>query len=95
MVNDVKNLTDFVIYSCKNLVFTGFFVIAPTNGTLETTTQCFQTVSNLRSTAVLEWDSVKSVTCFELSMGMSSDMDIALQHGADIIRVGTKIFGSR
>lgn len=31
----------------------------------------------------------------ELSMGMSSDYKIALQHGATIIRVGSIIFGAR
>ncbi|MCX6710159.1 MAG: YggS family pyridoxal phosphate-dependent enzyme [Candidatus Woesearchaeota archaeon] len=30
-----------------------------------------------------------------LSMGMSSDYDIAVEEGANIIRVGTKIFGER
>jgi PLP dependent protein len=31
----------------------------------------------------------------ELSMGMSGDYDIALQHGATLIRVGSAIFGTR
>jgi pyridoxal phosphate enzyme (YggS family) len=31
----------------------------------------------------------------ELSMGMSSDYDVAIRHGATIVRVGTAIFGSR
>lgn len=31
----------------------------------------------------------------KLSMGMSSDFDIAVEEGADIVRVGTAIFGSR
>lgn len=31
----------------------------------------------------------------ELSMGMSSDYQIALRHGATLIRVGSDIFGSR
>ena len=30
-----------------------------------------------------------------LSMGMSSDLDIAIQEGATIVRVGTAIFGPR
>jgi uncharacterized pyridoxal phosphate-containing UPF0001 family protein len=41
-------------------------------------------------------------TCFknesafkELSMGMSSDYKIALQHGATLIRVGSMLFGNR
>ena len=31
----------------------------------------------------------------ELSMGMSSDYKLAIEHGATIVRVGTSIFGSR
>ena len=31
----------------------------------------------------------------ELSMGMSSDFEVAVQEGATIVRVGTAIFGSR
>ncbi len=30
-----------------------------------------------------------------LSMGMSNDFDIAIEEGADVIRVGTAIFGAR
>jgi PLP dependent protein len=32
---------------------------------------------------------------FELSMGMSSDYDIAMKYGATMIRIGSAIFGSR
>ena len=31
----------------------------------------------------------------ELSMGMSGDFEIALQHGATMVRIGTALFGSR
>lgn len=31
----------------------------------------------------------------ELSMGMSDDYDIALQHGSTLVRIGTRIFGER
>lgn len=31
----------------------------------------------------------------ELSMGMSADMDVAIAHGATMVRVGTAIFGPR
>lgn len=32
---------------------------------------------------------------FELSMGMSADYEVAIQHGSNYIRVGTSIFGER
>ena len=31
----------------------------------------------------------------ELSMGMSSDFEVAIAHGATIVRVGSSIFGAR
>jgi hypothetical protein len=31
----------------------------------------------------------------ELSMGMSGDFEVAIAHGATIVRVGTAIFGAR
>ena len=31
----------------------------------------------------------------ELSMGMSSDYKIALQHGATLVRIGSMLFGAR
>jgi uncharacterized pyridoxal phosphate-containing UPF0001 family protein len=30
-----------------------------------------------------------------LSMGMSSDFEIAIQEGSNLLRIGTAIFGSR
>lgn len=41
----------------------------------------------LRRTSDLEWD--------ELSMGMSADYELAIQHGATCVRIGTALFGSR
>ncbi len=37
----------------------------------------------------------KRIQLRELSMGMSQDYDIAVQEGATMVRVGTKIFGTR
>ena len=31
----------------------------------------------------------------ELSMGMSGDFEVAVRHGATIVRVGTALFGAR
>lgn len=37
----------------------------------------------------------KGISAHELSMGMSSDLEIAIEEGATIVRVGTAIFGKR
>jgi len=31
----------------------------------------------------------------DLSMGMSSDLELAIERGATLVRVGTAVFGSR
>ena len=36
-----------------------------------------------------------NVALTELSMGMSDDFEVAVAHGATIVRVGTAIFGAR
>lgn len=38
---------------------------------------------------------ISGVELAELSMGMSGDYEVAVEEGATIVRVGTKIFGSR
>jgi len=38
---------------------------------------------------------ISGVEMAELSMGMSGDYEVAVEEGATIVRVGTKIFGSR
>jgi uncharacterized pyridoxal phosphate-containing UPF0001 family protein len=42
------------------------------------------------------YDSLKDDFRFDtLSMGMSEDLDVALEEGATLVRVGTAIFGPR
>lgn len=38
---------------------------------------------------------IPNVNLKELSMGMSNDLEIAIEEGATIVRVGTAIFGKR
>ena len=33
--------------------------------------------------------------CDELSMGMSGDFELAIEHGSTCVRIGTAIFGAR
>ena len=38
---------------------------------------------------------VDNISMYILSMGMSSDFDLAVEHGANMIRVGSALFGAR
>ena len=52
--------------------------------------KCFKLLKNLQ-TQLLD----KGIPVNELSMGMSGDLEIAIEEGATIVRVGTAIFGKR
>lgn len=52
--------------------------------------KCFKLLKNIQS-QLLD----KDIPVKELSMGMSGDLEIAIDEGATIVRVGTAIFGKR
>lgn len=63
----------------------GMMTVGPTSGDLAETAVAFRTVRRLVDDAGL-------ATC---SMGMSHDLDVALDAGSTRVRVGTAIFGAR
>jgi len=63
----------------------GLMTVGPTNGDRAGTAAAFAAVRRLADEAGL-------ATC---SMGMSHDLDVALDHGTTRVRVGTAIFGAR
>ena len=52
--------------------------------------KCFQLLKNLQQ-QILD----KGIPANELSMGMSGDLEISIEEGSTIVRVGTAIFGKR
>ncbi|MGL4583692.1 MAG: YggS family pyridoxal phosphate-dependent enzyme, partial [Flavobacterium sp.] len=54
---------------------------------------CFQLLKCIQQEVIAL--SLLNVEMNELSMGMSHDLEIAIEEGATIIRVGTAIFGER
>lgn len=55
--------------------------------------QCFRLLKSLQQQ--IRAENIPGVLMQELSMGMSGDLEIAIEEGATIIRVGTAIFGQR
>jgi len=55
--------------------------------------KCFRLLKQLQEDIKIL--SIPNVEMNELSMGMSGDLEIAIEEGATIIRVGTAIFGER
>ena len=62
----------------------GFMNIAPLSGSPE---QWFSEMAELAEQGRSEGFPIQ-----EMSMGMSGDMEVAIQHGATIVRVGSDIY---
>lgn len=77
----------------EHIVFRGLMGMA-TNTSDETIIRAdFDRISRLKSDLKKEFPELRQFN--ELSIGMSGDYRIALEHGATIIRIGTNIFGPR
>lgn len=81
------------ISSLPNIRVLGLMNIAPFTSDRQAIRADFKQMKSLLDTLEkLGYDNVKAK---HLSMGMSGDYDIAIEEGATMIRVGTKIFGPR
>lgn len=78
------------ISAFDRLSIAGLMTIAP-HETNELPAEWFSRMALLKQD-LLRRDILKSVT---LSMGMSDDFTEAISYGANLVRIGTKIFGSR
>jgi pyridoxal phosphate enzyme (YggS family) len=67
------------------LVVDGLMTVGPTAGGAETARPAFRTVRRLA-------DDLGLATC---SMGMSDDLEVAVEEGSTEVRVGTALFGPR
>ncbi|RYR79899.1 hypothetical protein Ahy_A01g004691 isoform A [Arachis hypogaea] len=85
------DLAKHVKSSCPNLVFSGLMTIGRPDYT--STPENFKTLSNCR-TEVCKALEMPEEQC-ELSMGMSSDFELAIEMGSTNVRIGSTIFGPR
>lgn len=84
----VKQIAALDHLHIKGLMTIGLFSDDP-----EETRPCFTLLSQLRQQIINL--NIAGVEMKELSMGMSGDLETAIEEGATIIRVGTAIFGKR
>jgi len=73
------------IRTCPNLKLTGLMTMPPWNPDPETTRPFFRRLAELGRIHQLP----------KLSMGMSHDLEAAIEEGATHVRVGTALFGQR
>jgi len=77
----------------ENVRIKGFMTIAPPADNPEDVRWVFR---SLKKIAVdMEWERIDNIAVQYLSMGMSHDFETAIEEGANIVRIGSSIFGSR
>jgi pyridoxal phosphate enzyme (YggS family) len=77
----------------RALSLRGLMVVPPVPVTAEDSRPWFRQLRALRDTLVAEGIPISHMG--ELSMGMSHDLDVAIDEGATMVRIGTAIFGGR
>lgn len=71
----------------------GLMTIGLFSAETEKVRACFKLLKNLQQQIIAL--NISNVEMHELSMGMSGDLETAIEEGATIIRVGTAVFGKR
>jgi len=84
----IKQIATLETLQIKGLMTIGLF-----SAELQKVRACYKILKNLQQTIIQQ--QIPNVQMQELSMGMSGDVEIAIEEGATIIRVGTAIFGKR
>lgn len=84
----VKQVAELETLKIKGLMTIGLF-----SAETEKVRSCFQLLKNIQQQIIAL--KILNVEMKELSMGMSGDLETAIEEGATIIRVGTAIFGQR
>ena len=78
---------------CKHVRVRGLMMLPPWSDDPEAARPFFRDLRHLRDELLQE--GVDPAMLQELSMGMSRDLEVAVEEGATIIRVGTALFGPR
>ncbi|MFT4565640.1 MAG: pyridoxal phosphate enzyme (YggS family) [Saprospiraceae bacterium] len=92
---EVNRVIDLIVTgSFSNIELLGFMGMATFTDNLE------QVRSEFRGLKTFQLECVESYSQLEssfqtLSMGMSGDYELAIKEGANMVRIGSKIFGSR
>jgi pyridoxal phosphate enzyme (YggS family) len=81
------------VASLDRIKIKGLMTIGLFSADTEKVRRCFRLLSDLRQQAAALL--LPGVEMKELSMGMSADLETAIEEGATIVRVGTAIFGRR
>ncbi len=84
----VESLLEF-----EHIKIMGLMAIAPNTDDEKLLRTCFKNMFNMKEK--IKSKGYKGLEMKYLSMGMSNDYEIAIEEGANMVRVGSKIFGVR
>ena len=84
----VRSVSEF-----SNIKIQGLMTIGLFSAEAEKVRPCFRLLKQIQQEIIAE--GIPNVNMHELSMGMSGDLETAIEEGATIVRVGTAIFGQR
>lgn len=84
----IERVSQLETLNIKGLMTIGLF-----SSESEKVRKCFRLLKSIQKEAIAL--NLPRVSLKELSMGMSGDLEIAIEEGATIVRVGTAIFGDR
>lgn len=90
-----SEVVDFVkkISTLENIRIRGLMTIAPYTDDAEDNRKYFRELRELKDK--INSENIENVHMDKLSMGMTGDFEVAIEEGANYIRVGTGIFGKR
>lgn len=88
VIDLVRQVAKLETLKIKGLMTIGLF-----SSEKEKVRECFQMLKNIQ--LQIKDLNIPNVEMNELSMGMSGDLETAIEEGATIVRVGTAIFGHR
>lgn len=83
-----RKVAEFTTLNIKGLMTIGLF-----SAETEKVRKCFKILKDLQQEIINQ--NIPNVEMKELSMGMSGDLETAIEEGATIVRVGTAVFGAR
>ena len=81
------------VMASRHLAFRGLMTMAPLAQQPESARPVFQRLRELRDALARQLPITGDR--LQLSMGMSHDFEIAIEEGADVVRIGTAIFGAQ
>lgn len=92
-LENLNKLIEDIADGCENVRIKGLMCIAPFYDNPEQGREDFRKVKNAYD--YYKGNSHQRIDFQYLSMGMSNDFQVAIEEGANIVRVGTAIFGAR